>query len=213
MNENSPFQKKLSPKLVLVVHGIHTGRKEGKAWMSDFCRILESNSVNTEAVPFLYGWTSGFMLRLPWWGRTLRRRLVKRFQKFATKELRKRGPTWELSVVCHSMGTWIVHRSMTYKRGPRLFFDRIVYMGGVVSSREDFDDERGHFHRILNLFSKGDDVIRFAPFGHAGYKGFYAADGNKVLNKDLTPVNHDHYTKPGKGWKLAVDFLKQPPRS
>lgn len=186
--------------------------------MGPLKNLIEETIPNVEVVSFLYGWTSGLGIRLPFYGLWTRRRLTKKLQKFLVRQLRREPPGTQVDAIGHSFGTWLIHRSMTYKGRVKAFYRRIIYAAGIVSSRENFEDEAGHYSGILNLYSREDDVVRLAPFGHAGYNGFFYADRPgeplrvHVINADMTPFEHDDYTQPGKAWELTLKFLKEKPK-
>lgn len=190
---------------VILVHGIHTSKTEARAWMRDMGAYLKRVIPEIEVHEFRYGWTSGVSVRLPVWGWFSRRRKTKKFQRFVAELAKKGGNAGHADVVAHSFGTWLTHHSMT-KGGPKTFFRRLVYMGGIVSSRENFEAEQTHHERLLNMFSRKDDVVRFAPFGHCGYRGFLNV-GARVKNLDMTPLEHGEYLTSDKVWTKAADFL------
>ena len=202
----------MAERVIVLVHGIHTSQKRAKTWMQALDNYLDSrHSGNLDVRKFMYGWISGFSIRFPFVGYWTRHHYVRKFQKFIEKIVKEKGNDVIIDVVCHSFGTYITHFSMTFdsSRRAKAFFNRIVYMGGIVSARENFKNEEGHFKQALNLWSGGDDVIRIAPFGHSGYRGFNNADGEVVINKDMTPFNHNDYTMYGNAWPLIYEFLSQ----
>jgi len=193
--------------LIVMLHGVREDRAEAIEWMGALGRRLAAVVEGARVVPFIYGWTAATSVRLPLIGGFVRRGLVRRFQGFVTRLLAQGDPTAAVDVVAYSFGTWIAQESMTFAPGPKLFFRWLVYMGGIVSSRDDFADEAGHFERVLNVHSRGDDVVRLAPFGHCGYRGFVRAPKDRVGNVDLTPLNHRDYQRDGLAWDEVVEFL------
>lgn len=201
-------------RVIALVHGIHNSHKDSKLWMSTMGKYLVENHNNSEeelvVKQFRYGWVSGFSIRFPGIGLWTRSHYVRKFMKWVKRICQEEGVD-RLDGIFHSFGTHIGHKSMTNdSRFPKTFFRRIVYMGGMVSARENFDNEEGHFEKVLCMFSREDEVIRFAPFGHCGYRGFNHADGLIVVNKDMTPYEHGYYTRYGDAWPLINDFLNSP---
>ena len=193
-------------RIIVLIHGIHTRRRKARRWYKPLGTLLRQRMPSVQVEHFFYGWTAGLSIRLPLIGLMVRKRLIRKFQKFVRKLVKRHGPGVEVDVVAHSFGTWITHHSMT-KGKWHTFYRRLVYMAGVVSSRENFKGEKGHYEHILNLHSRGDDVIRLVPFGHSGYRGFVNWEGNNVVNGDLTPANHNDYTEPGAAWSRTARFL------
>ena len=197
-----------SRRVVILIHGVHSGEQKSLDWFEPLADAIRYVSPSTTVVFFMYGWTAGVSVRFPGIGKMVRRHLVRKLQKAVARLVETHGAEAEIDAIAHSFGTWLLHRSMTAGRNARwhCFYRRLVYMGGVVSSRETFENEAGHFARVLNLYSRGDDVVRLAPFGHCGTKGFSRAPA-PVVSVDLTPINHRDYTGPGEAWSHAVPFL------
>jgi hypothetical protein len=159
--------------------------------------------------PYSYGWTGLTSATFPIIGGMVRRRLTTRLQALHREIIKSLGPECEIDAVGHSMGVTLLHESMTRQSSqPKCFYRRLVYMGGIVSSRETFKDEAGHFQKLLNIHSRGDDVVRLSPFGQCGYRGFTRVDPKLVLNLDLTPDNHRSYAAPGVAWTVIAQFLE-----
>jgi hypothetical protein len=192
--------------VVILVHGIHTSKREAREWMRKMGLYLSRAIPGLEVLQFKYGWISGISVRLPIWGWFSRRRKTRKFQRFVARAVKERGPETHPDVVAHSFGTWLAHHSMT-KGGPKTFFRRLVYMGGIVSSREDFRAEEGHYEKVLNLYSRNDMVVRYSLFGHCGHRGFINASTLRVQSVDVTPAEHGDYIKPGRMWGEAGEFL------
>lgn len=196
---------------VILANGIHTTKAEASAWMRDFGEYLRSTTPGLEVLEFKSGWISATSIRAPGVGWFMRRHYTKKLQRFVARVVKERGAPCKPNVIAHSFATWLVHYSMS--RGKRrAFYDRIIYMGGVVSSRASFDDQQGHYRRVLNLWSFNDGVVRMAflaPFGHSGFRGFRAGAERHVHGEELTPYEHGDYLKPGRAWPLVGEFLRR----
>lgn len=220
---------KTARRVVILVHGIHTSRKDADRWMGGLERFLRerlpapqqvksadgrrwATSVGDDIVQFRYGWTSGIMIRrLSFIGWLSRRRRTKKFQKLVARLRRRNSSPLHVDVVAHSFGTWLVYYStLKGKKRLRTKLGRVAFMAGVVPTRATFHPEA--FERVLNLYSREDDVVRlasYAGFGRSGVHGFAASDDAGVKNVDLTPFEHDHYLNPlSKAWDLVADFLR-----
>lgn len=190
-------------QIVVLVHGIHTSRREARTWMDQLATKIRRET-GMETYQFRYGWTSGASIALPGWGWISRRGKTRRFQRFVSRLVADRPAT--VHVVAHSFGTWIARYSLI--RGPEQLRPRIgtlLLMGGIVHRNDRFTC--GRVQRVVNLHSRNDDVVRRAPgFGDCGYRGL-AVDGDRVSNVDMTPANHRAYTIPGREWNAVVTAL------
>ena len=190
--------------------------------MEPLAALLREEVPRAIVLPYLYGYILGASIALPVRGRFVRRRAVRNFQKWVARQLQPLGPDVELDAVGHSFGTHLLHRSMVQEGGFRPFFRRVVYMGGIVSTREKFEQHDDHVEGVLNLFSREDEVVFSCPFGHCGWKGFKnfrmpvadksligAHGGVFVKQFDMTPLGHQDYTQPGTmAWTRAAEWLK-----
>lgn len=193
---------------LVVTHGIKTGDRRADEWMPKLIgRLIKDLRIDAKRIiQHRWGYASAFSVRVPFYGLMYRMRKVKQLQRLVL-ELRKKFGT--VNILAHSMGTKFSHNSMTGDKGPHAFYDRIIYMGGVVSSRENFLNETGHFGDILNMWSDKDDIVQWSTFGHAGYKGFAHADEmENVTNVDMTPMDHGDYLEDGPAWDQVVRFLR-----
>jgi len=160
------------------------------------------------AIPYFYGKLSFWAVGLPVVGPIVRAHHVSAFQRFVMKKC-KENPEALPDAIGHSLGSYLIFESMRAEDAPRAFYRRVCLMAAPVSSREDFEDVQGHFWEMLNLWSDADEVVRWNPFGHAGWKGFlHATAYNRVRNLDMTPYKHRNYTEPGRAWDVAAGFLK-----
>lgn len=148
------------------------------------------------------------LVGLPVVGDFERSHLVTRTQRFVADACR-RYPDAQVDFVGHSLGTYLGFNAMTQPGGPRSFFRRVALMATSVSSREPFLDEEGHFEKVLNLYSRRDEVIRFDPLGQAGWCGFRRED-DRVHSEEVPGYTHGDYTHPGVAWGEVRSFLSAP---
>jgi hypothetical protein len=199
-------------RAVILAHGIHTTKKEAEAWAAGLEPRLRENNPDIAAVLLWeYGWTSAFAVRFPWVGGAVRRHLVGRFQGWVAQQLHEleeeHGRAVVLDAVGYSMGSYLVGRSMTDAPGPRAFFDRVVLMGSILSSRDDWSSRFGHYTQALNLFSSEDDVVKMSTFGQSGWRGF-TKQPREVTNFECLGYEHGDYERPGPAWTAAANFLR-----
>lgn len=157
--------------------------------------------------PYLYGWLGAAAIRLPLLGPAVRRAHVKSFQRWLAELTRLYGTDAQLSVVGHSFGTYLIGHAMTEDTGePRAFFDRVILMGSILSSRDTWEERDGHYHHVLNLFSREDEVVRFSTFGQSGWCGFRRPRGS-VYQLPMPGYEHTTYLRPGVAWSHTAEFL------
>jgi esterase/lipase superfamily enzyme len=194
--------------IAVVVHGIHTDKDKAAGWMPALAMKLRRECGMGVAL-MRYGWTSGVSIRMPVWGYFSRRSKLAKLRRLV-RRLQKQHPGERISIVAHSFGTWLAFWA-GFKGRPakRVDLDRVVLMAPIIDVDQEFPADYGP-RRIACYFSREDDVIRKAPFGHAGAWGFSKADGKRVVNRDFTPYEHGDYTEPGGSWDAAVEFLRAP---
>jgi pimeloyl-ACP methyl ester carboxylesterase len=193
--------------VVILLHGIHTSRKEADEWMPELAAFITSRT-GLRTHLFKYGWTSGASIALPGIGWAGRRRKTRKFQRCVQRlqrsDIRGIGP---IHVVAHSFGTWIARYGLI--RGPeelRPRFGTFVMMGGIVHAADRFTE--GRVGRVACLYSRDDDVVRLAPgFGDCGRQGLRGADGGRLVNVDCTPAAHRDYTRQGPAWEAVAGAL------
>lgn len=198
-------------RAVFLVHGLHTSREEARAWAGPLGEKIQAANPDVVAVRlYAYGWLSAFAVRFPGVGGHVRRREVGRFQAWVrdqVQQLEQQHGKLAIDGVGYSMGTYMLDHSMTDAPGPRTFWDRLVLMGSILSSRDDWSDKAGHYMRAVNLFSSEDDVVRWSTFGQSGWQGFKAAP-TTVVNYLCPKYEHGDYEHPGLAWTAAANFLR-----
>ena len=180
--------------IIIVTHGIETKKSEflgPDGWGTAFRNYLErpDNGEDRRVVLVYWGNLRFFFARkfTGIVGRFVRNAAIKKIQKVANEEMQK-FPGAKISIVGHSLGTFVAYKSMYYEtKFPRPIFDKVVLLASVVSRRENFERTAGHFSELLCGFSSEDEMCRFNPYGHSGYKGFITSgifkDTRKVVNQ------------------------------
>lgn len=193
-------------RILLIVHGIRTNKKRAQAWMHPLRdKIMAAAPDIQAAYLFEYGFLGVLGFRAPLIGGHNRKHFVRRFQRFVAWA-RKRHPDAAVEVVGHSFGTYLIGHSMTDEGGPRAFYDRVVLMGCILSSRDDWTDKAGHYTRVLNLWSGKDRVVEFDTLGQSGWRGFIQAPP-AVQSLEMPGYSHTDYCAPGTAWEALTGFL------
>lgn len=206
-------------KVVILAHGIGTSRKEflgPTGWGTRFKQFIETRGKGRVlVVPVFWGRLRFFMAgrwMAGYFGRRMKRRAVQRIQRVVAEQAQLH-PKAVINFVGHSLGTWLGYRAMfTETAYPKAFFDDVVLMATVVSSRENFVRTAGHFRQLWNLYSKSDEITRFNPYGHAGFRGFLVegplGDGKrKVVNIEYPDYEHTDYIY-GEKSGANMDFVE-----
>jgi len=193
-------------RVVILVPGIHTSRKEAQRWLGLLGDFIETQVPGARCLIYNHGWIAAIQIAFPFFGGWFIDRKVKRFQKWVAARMNEIDPSIVPDVVAHSVGTRLVDDSMTHDGGPHTFWDHVIFMGGIVSSRKDFEEEADHFWRLLNFFSRHDEVVRTWPYGHCGWKGFIVPHP-RVKNWECH-FEHTDYQLPSVVWDKIVAFLK-----
>lgn len=195
------------PHIIYIVHGIRQHPIAANAWMNRLAAVITAASPT--AWVRLHMW--GFLGAMPWrLSRRVRRAQVRRLQQRIADD-RVMFPNATIDAIGHSAGTYLLWHAMTQEGAPRAIFRRLVFMGGIVSSRETFERQIGHVDSLLNLYSREDEVVAVSTFGQSGWHGFKEqvrpfAEPH-LHQMDMTPFEHDHYERHGAAWQKAVEFL------
>ena len=193
-------------RILLIAHGLRTDKKRAQGWMHPLRdKILAAAPDYEAAYLFEYGFLGVLGFRAPFIGGANRKHFVTREQRFVAWA-RKRHPGADVDLVAHSFGTYLADHSMHDDGGPKAFYNRIVLMGCIMSSRDDWKDKAGHYGPVLNLWSASDQVVEFDTFGHAGWRGFNDPP-SAVRNEEMPGYSHTDYCAPGKAWDETVKFL------
>ncbi len=198
---------------VIIIHGARQNEKAARGWMDEFGEFLLDNVPGVFPLPYFYGWVPVSGIELPIVGELVRAHHVARFQQWQAEILSSQSDTFEKtpSVVGYSFGTHVGHFAMTGRRGPRAFYHQVFYMGGIVSARETFENEFGHFDRIFNFYSKEDNAVRLDRFGHCGLRGFCyepPALNYRARWCDGREYEHGDYTTRGPVWETIATHLR-----
>lgn len=194
------------PHIVYLVHGIRQRPSRADAWMQALAARVTAADHAAMVRIHLYGFLGAMAVRAPFVGRRIRRAYVRELQDAVAAD-RRIYPNATIDLIGHSFGTYLAWHSMTQSKGPRAFYRNLVFMGGVVSSRETFEREGQHFKGILNLYSRSDEIVAIATFGHSGWSGFQHDGGGRVRNLSMAPYEHKDYERPGPAWDEAQRFV------
>lgn len=203
---------------LICVPGIYTTHREAEAWAESLGTHVMTTCPDVEGYHvYSTGWVGASTIGFPGLGHVYRRRAVGRYQAWVSdlvqavyaEDRRLDRPKTEIDVFGYSWGTYLVGHSMSDRPGPGAIYDRVVLMGSILSSRDDWRDKAGHYGRALNLYSREDQVVRFArlgPFGQSGAIGFTLAPEN-VRQQEFPKYEHGDYQKDGPAWDRAAEFL------
>lgn len=173
--------------VVISLHGIRT-RGE---WQKRFAPELAEAGFIPE--PLDYGFFGSMKLLNP----LSRRRQVDWFRDEYTR-VRQRFPTATISIVAHSMGTYLVARAMEiYKE---IEFNRVIFCGAIV--RRDYPWSgilsRSQFIRVLNDYGSMDIWARIVQWvvedaGQSGLRGFQDEATGRVVQRLHSEFRHSDY--------------------
>ena len=150
--------------IVIILHGIEadpadTLWSEELAWrMSRLCPDIEFYSRK-------YGYVSGSSV---WWNWGFKRDdIVDHEETFFNRLQADRGTDAKISVICHSLGGYIVHNLL--ERGFK--FHRIIELYGAGDENQDWSAIEDNFDRIYVWYSQNDEVLPKSNFGKIGLIG------------------------------------------
>ncbi len=173
--------------IVVLIHGIRTLPKWN--WTRHFELHLKYDKRFKDWLRkrASYGYLRAFLIVIPW----VRKLKVRWFKRYMRK-LQKKYPDAKVNILSHSFGTYISYeaiRSAGKDGKAPIKVNNLVLVAAIVSAHEDFKDtiEKGLIKKVYNYCSYDDKVVRFNPFGHAGYHGF------------LSPGKREHIEKPWPG--------------
>ena len=162
--------------IIITIHGIRT--RTGFNWTRFFALHLEldrdSRFKNWLVKRFSYGYLRAVLVAVPW----VRKFKVWKFKRYLRK-LQKEYPIAKIDILAHSFGTYIAYEAIRQAgkdKKPSIRINKLILVGGIISSHEDFKDTIGEglIKEIYNYCSYNDRVVRFNPlFGHCGYQGFF----------------------------------------
>lgn len=169
----------MKPLIISTIHGIHT--TDMNTWQDNFRFYAKALFPEVKLINFEYGtvlapfaWMNAITkcFHLPAW---LTDHLIARYAKHL-EELSKKFPDHEISILAHSLGTWIAYWALV--RCKEVNIRNLVLVGAVISSHQEKLDivnwlETGKMNALYNWYSHSDRVVEFAPppFGKAGFRG------------------------------------------
>lgn len=173
--------------IVISLHGIRT-RGE---WQKRLAPELAAAGFIPE--PLDYGFFCLMKLLDPW----SRRRQIDWFRDEYTR-VRQRFPTATISIVAHSMGTYLVARSMEIYE--EVEFSKVIFCGAIV--RQDYPwsgiMNRSQSLRVLNDYGSMDIWARIVEWvvsdaGQSGLRGFRDGGAGRVVQRCHPEFRHSDY--------------------
>lgn len=174
--------------ILLTLHGIKTTGK----WQKEISPDLQEAGLL--AFPLDYGNFLALQLLV---GRTRRAKIEWFLKEY--QSVKDRYPHNKVSIIAHSMGTYIVANALA--KYSQIRFDRIIFCGSIVPVDYDWTTvlERGQANRILHDYGDQDFwawvVEWFVPdTGPSGERGFKDLAGGRVSQQKLQGFRHsDHF--------------------
>lgn len=161
--------------IIVAIHGIRTLPKHNWTRIFEIHLRYDKRFDGWLAKEASYGYLRAFLVAIPW----IRKFKVWWFKRYLRK-LNKKYPDAKINILAHSFGTYISYeaiRQAEKDKKPPIKINKLILVGGIVSSHEDFKDTIGNglIKEVYNYCSYDDRVVRFNPlFGHCGYQGFFA---------------------------------------
>lgn len=163
--------------IVVILHGIEC-RPEEILWNEELAwRLAASIDANTPGItqvefyPRKYGYVSGTRSWFNWGdlatGRSYRDAIVDHEETYFRKLQALRGTDAKISIICHSLGGYIVHKLL--ERGFK--FHRIIELYGAGNENQDWAAIEDNFDRIYVWYSPNDEVLPRSNFGQIGLVG------------------------------------------
>lgn len=150
--------------IVIVLHGIECNPSD-TLWSEELTWRLAVRCPDLEIYPRKYGYVSGSSV---WWNWGFRRdRIVDHEAYFFRRVQADRGTDAKISVICHSLGGYIVHKLLD--RGFR--FHRIIELYGAGDENQDWSVIENGFDRFYVWYSSNDEVLPKSNFGQIGLVG------------------------------------------
>lgn len=177
-------------QIIITIHGIHD-KPFGYDWQDSFKAFVAEQNHDVTVLNFKYGYVMGGMA---WIGsiiaglekilrftKSFHLDYVSKFTDFL-KSVCENNPGCEISIISHSLGTWITNEALLRLNG-QYKFKSIVFVAGVISSNMEKLRylewiQTGKIKQVYAWCSHNDfmvQAIAIAPFGHLGYWGFVRA--------------------------------------
>ena len=167
----STLVKQMANHIVIILHGIEVDPTE-VAWSEELAwRLNLYSGGSLECHARKYGYVSGKRAWLNWGyfstGRSYRDAIVDHEEVYFEKLKALRGTDAKVSVICHSLGGYIIHKLL--ERG--LKFHRIIELYGAGDENQDWSAIENNFDRIYVWYSQNDEVLPKSNFGKIGLIG------------------------------------------
>lgn len=191
--------------IVTTVHGIH--KVSDRNWQHNLDWFFREEFYFRYTYNFSYGWlwgVFGWILLIKQWLKIpsfFRRNVIKKFIR-EMRKLQEEFPNTEISIICHSFGSWIVYWALDHD--PTLNIKSLVIVNGVVSMfGGDLEKwvKLGRIKKVYVYSSREDEVVKYAPapYGKIGYWGLlrkkdWAAGDDKPYAtpfKDMHNIVHN----------------------
>lgn len=180
-------QSRKEQHVVISLHGIRT-RGE---WQKRFAPELAAAGFIPE--PLDYGFFRAIKLLNPW----SRRRQIVWFRDEYTR-VRQRFPSATISIVAHSMGTYLVARSMEIYA--EIEFSKAIFCGAIVRREYPWSGIMNRYRslRVLNDYGSMDIWARIVQWvvndaGQSGLRGFLDDGGGRVVQRCHPEFRHSDY--------------------
>ncbi|UCH11900.1 MAG: alpha/beta hydrolase [Candidatus Omnitrophota bacterium] len=207
-------------RIVFAIHGIRS-KKIGN-WVFDFVNFAKKDSrfENEIFVPYTYGFIPAILSVHP----VFKYQSVKRVMRVLRK-LKSQHPDADLNIVAHSYGTELsfqaIKRSGEDGKSP-IKVNKLILVSSIVSCHREIpynDTLRPRKIKELHCYcSYEDEVCRYNPFGHSGFRGFSRSaydrtcypkpfDDLEICNHQVKILEHSDYFKGDKYYKEWLDII------
>jgi hypothetical protein len=192
---------------VVSIHGIRTHA----TWMSELS--LATTSRGWAFAPFIYGNQSALILR----SANKRTSLVEDFRRWIERIVA--SDKRPLSVVAHSLGTYILGRYLVESKDLGHRFDGIVLCGSILTESYDWTAQLGtRVGNVLNIVAPNDRAVsKLSPlarvflgsdplYGRAGVRRF-SDDHPRLRQSTSGLLNHSNQLEPDLIRSICLPFL------
>ena len=210
--ERSIIERNKRRGILVVIHGINTRAK----WLSNI--IPSANSQGWIVAPFIYDNPKRLLF-----SRKGRQRVVEQFREWIYALCQKYKPN-NMSVLCHSFGTYIITKYIDGFAGPQDYLpiqiDSLILTGSII--RPDYNWNQHiprKIGRVLNIVAAGDCAVKYMPdsdmkklmgmdvlFGKGAILGI-KEKSEFVDNRDLAILTHTNIFKDDVIDKVFLPYL------
>lgn len=184
--------------IVICVHGIRTGAEN---WSDGYRRHNEPSHPEVSIEEYDYGCILGAQMYACGAAPALGWRRMDNMASWTRNMLKEYPVGTSYSFASHSFGTWLSHGMLN--RHKDIQPEANVIIGSVLSefySKTKFPImiDRKQVDRMLVLWSKGDDIVKWLsnyPFGKNGIKGFIDKTPDCVFQMEHKGGHSDYFSK------------------